>query len=103
MYAEYAFQLVESGNAYYAFDTPEEIEAMRQAQQAAGNQGARYGVDTRMSMKNSLTFSAEETKAWLAEKKPYTIRLRIPEDETITVNDVIRKSVNFESRKSLMS
>ena len=99
MYAQYAFQLVESGNAYYAFDTPDEIEAMRQAQQAAGNQGARYGVDTRMSMKNSLTFSAEDTKAWLDEGKPYTIRLRIPEDETITVNDVIRKTVTFESKE----
>jgi len=98
-YEEFALQLVNSGNAYYAFDTPEEIEAMRDAQQAAGNQGARYGMDTRMSMKNSLTMTAEDTKAWLDEGKPFTIRLMIPEDETISVSDEIRGKVQFESKE----
>jgi len=98
-YEEFALQLVNSGHAYYAFDTPEEIEAMRMAQQEAGNQGARYGMDTRMSMKNSLTLSAEETKAWLSADKPFTIRLKIPEDETVSVNDIIREMVHFESKE----
>lgn len=99
MYAQYALQLVESGHAYYAFDTPEEIEAMRNAQQAAGNQGARYGIDTRMSMKNGLTFSKDDTKTWLEEGKPYTIRLKIPEDEVVIVADEIRGTVRFESKE----
>ncbi len=99
MYAQYAYQLVENGNAYYAFDTPEEIEAMRQAAQAAGDHGAKYGVGTRMNMKNSLTFSAEETKAWLDAAKPYTIRLKIPEDEVVSVEDEIRGKVQFESKE----
>jgi len=98
-YAQFAFQLVERGNAYYAFDTPEEIEAMRQAQQAAGNQGARYGVETRMSMKNSLTFSDEKTQAWLADKKPFTIRMKIPEDEIVSFEDEVRGRVEFASKE----
>jgi glutamyl-tRNA synthetase len=98
-YAQYADQLIESGHAYYAFDTPEEIEAMRQAQQAAGNQGAKYGVETRMHMKNSLSLGSAETKAWLDEGKPYTIRLKIPEDEVVSFTDEIREQVRFNSKE----
>ncbi len=96
-YADFAYQLVEKGHAYYAFDTPEEIEAMRNAAQEAGNHSARYGVSTRMGMKNSLTFSAEDTKQWLDDEKPFTIRIRIPEDEVVSFTDEIRGKVQFDS------
>lgn len=99
MYAQYAYQLVDSGHAYYAFDTPEEIEQMRQAAQDAGNHGVKYGVETRMSMKNSLTFSAEETSAWLDAKKPFTIRIKIPKDEVVSFVDEVREKVQFESKE----
>ncbi len=99
MYAQYAYQLVESGHAYYAFDTPAELDEMRARMKAEGIHMARYDQTTRMSMKNSLTMSDEEVKAWLAEEKPFTIRIKIPENEEILINDLIRGEVRFKSEE----
>ena len=98
-YAQYAIQLVESGNAYYAFDTPEELTAMRERMKEAGNHMARYDQSTRMEMKNSLTMSKEEVDEWLSSGKPYTIRVKIPEGEEIMVKDLIRGEVVFKSNE----
>lgn len=99
MYAQYAFQLVENGHAYYAFDTPEELDEWRARLKAEGVHTARYDQTTRMSMKNSLTMSKEEVDAWLEEKKPFTIRVKIPENEEILINDLIRGEVRFKSEE----
>ena len=96
MYAEYAQKLVDQGNAYYAFDTPEELEKMRVQFQTAENPAPQYDVRLRMKMNNSLTCSAEETKEWINAGKPYVIRLRVPDtEEIISFNDMIRGEVSF--------
>jgi len=99
MYAQYAYQLVESGHAYYAFDTPKELDEWRNRLKEEGVHTARYDQTTRMSMKNSLTFSKEEVSAWLATDKPFVIRLKIPENEEVLINDLIRGEVRFKSEE----
>jgi len=97
LYLQYAKQLVEAGHAYYAFDTPEELEEMRRRLQKSGNPSPKYDAITRMSMRNSLTLPAEEVERLLAEGVPYVIRLKVPRRETIRFYDLIRGWVSFES------
>ena len=99
LYKKYAQQLIDSGNAYYAFDTPEELEARRQAEKEKGNHTFKYDSKLRKEMNNSTTLSAEEVKSRLESGTPYTIRLKIPIDEIVTVKDLIRGDVNFQSNE----
>ncbi|MBI2270349.1 MAG: glutamate--tRNA ligase [Bacteroidetes bacterium] len=89
MYRQYAEQLVESGNAYYAFDTKEELDEMRKRMEAAGGTSA-YNAITRQSMKNSLTLAEDEVKQRLDSGEAYVIRIKIPRNEEIRVQDLIR-------------
>ena len=90
LYKEYAQKLIDEGNAYYAFDTPEELEAMRERLKAARVANPQYDSLSRMQMKNSLTLSAEEVKARLESGEPYVIRVKIPRKEEVRLNDMIR-------------
>ena len=90
MYKQYADQLIASDNAYYAFDTPEELDAMRERLKAAGVAAPAYNAVTREHMKNSLTLSADETKARLANGDEYVIRLKVPRHEEVRFEDIIR-------------
>jgi len=96
MYRQYAEQMVAEGNAYYAFDTPEEMDARRKEAEAQ-KQTFSYDHSTRLSMKNSLTLSAEEVQALKDKGTAYTIRLKVPQDQEITIHDLIRGTVNFHS------
>lgn len=96
-YLDYAGSLIEAGYAYYAFDTPEEIEEMRARLQKAGNPSPRYDAITRMSMRNSITLPAEEVQRLLDEGASHVVRLRVPRRETIRFEDLIRGWVSFES------
>lgn len=98
MYKQYADQLVEAGNAYYAFDTPEAIEEMKERLRSSGNPSPKYDAITRMSMKNSLTLPKDEVAQRLASGEPYVIRLKVPRRETIKFEDEIRGNVSFESQ-----
>lgn len=98
IYEEYAEQLVEQGNAYYAFDTPEELEQMRERLKKSGNPSPKYDAITRMSMKNSLTLPEEEVERKLEEGEDYVIRLKVPRRENIRFEDEIRGFVSFESK-----
>jgi glutamyl-tRNA synthetase len=89
-YREYAEQLVASGNAYYAFDTSEELTAMRERLAAAKVAAPQYNAVTRETMKNSLTLSEDETKKRIDEGEPYVIRIKIPRKEEVRFHDVIR-------------
>lgn len=89
MYAQYAMQLIDNGNAYYAFDTEEELEEMRKRLEAGKMQPA-YDAVSRMSMKNSLTLPADEVKARLESGNPYVIRIKLPRKEEVRFNDIIR-------------
>ncbi len=97
MYMRYALDLVEKGHAYYAFDTSEELEAMRERLTAARVVQPQYNSITRTQMKNSLTLPAEEVKARLASGEPYVIRIKIPRKEEVRLNDMIRGWVMVHS------
>ncbi len=96
MYHQYASQLLQNGTAYYAFDTPEELDAERK-QYELRKETFQYGPQTRMSLKNSLTLSENEVKQLLDSGVHYVIRVKIPEAETITVKDLIRGVVTVDS------
>lgn len=89
IYRQYADQLIESGHAYYAFDTPEELDAMR-VRLEAGGLPAKYDAASRMEMVNSLTLSEDEVKQRLANNEPYVIRLKLPRKEEVRFHDIIR-------------
>lgn len=90
LYKQYAQQLVDEGKAYYAFDTTEEIVAMRERLKAVGKDSLQYDHSSRMSMKNSLSISNEETKEILASNKPYVIRIKVEAGEELSFTDMIR-------------
>jgi len=96
MYHQYAMQLLQNGTAYYAFDTPEELDSIRK-QYETRKETFQYGPQTRMSLKNSLTLPENEVKALLDAGVHYVIRVKIPEQETITVKDLIRGIVTVDS------
>lgn len=98
MYEQYAIQLVEQGNAYYAFDTPQELDDMRERLKQSGNPSPKYDAITRMSMENSLTLPEEEVERKLEAGEDYVIRLKVPRRETIRFEDEIRGFVSFESK-----
>ncbi|MBE0638073.1 MAG: glutamate--tRNA ligase [Bacteroidales bacterium] len=97
LYAQYANQLVASGNAYYAFDTPEELDTMRDRLKTEKSSSQQYDVTTRDTMKNSLTMGEAEIQRRLGSGEPYVIRIKIPAHETIVVNDLIRGRVEVKS------
>lgn len=99
LYRQYADQLIESGHAYLAFDTPQELEDVRERAKQAGVASWQYNHITRSSMKNALTLSADEVKARLDAGDPYVIRIKMPRNEEIRVNDRIRGWVVVNSNQ----
>ena len=89
MYAQYAYDMIEKGFAYYAFDTEEDIEQMRKRLEASKMQPA-YDSVSRMSMKNSITLPADEVKMRLDRGDNYVIRIKLPRKEEVRFHDVIR-------------
>lgn len=96
-YRKYAEQLVAQGHAYYAFDTTEELEAMRNIFKTVENPSPQYNHSLRMKMRNSLTLPAHEIQQLLEAKTPYVIRIKIPIAETISFTDMIRGEVSFHT------
>ncbi|MDF2156809.1 glutamate--tRNA ligase [Algoriphagus sp. CAU 1675] len=96
-YMQYALDLIEKGHAYYAFDTAEELEAMRERLTAARVVTPQYNSITRTQMKNSLTLPEEEVKARLESGEPYVIRVKVPRKEEVRLNDLIRGWVMVHS------
>ena len=97
IYKEYAERLVQAGHAYYAFDRPEELETMRTSRRSVANPSPQYDHRTRMYMRNSLTVTPEETKKLLDDNTPYVIRIQMPDNETLHLNDLIRGDVEFNT------
>jgi len=90
MYRQYIDILLENGNAYYAFDTPEELDVMRERIKADGISNPQYDSLTRGQMKNSLTLSKEEVTELLDKKTPYVVRAKIPPKAEIRFKDAVR-------------
>ncbi len=97
IYKKFALQLVESRHAYYAFDTTEELEQMRLEKKSASNPAPQYDHQVRMSMKNSLNLLAHEVDALLAANTPFVIRVKVPENEMISFDDMIRGTITNDS------
>jgi glutamyl-tRNA synthetase len=97
MYRQYADQLIAAGHAYYAFDTAEELEEMRERLKRAKVPNPQYNAAVRMTMKNSLTLSSDEVESRLAAGDPYTIRVKIPRNEDVRFHDIIRGWVQVSS------
>ena len=92
IYHQYVKQLLDSGHAYIAFDTPEELEAKR-----AEIPNFQYDARTRMQMRNSLTLPAEEVQALLDKGEKYVVRFKVEPDEDVHVHDLIRGEVVINS------
>jgi len=90
IYTEYAQILVDNGFAYYAFDTPEELDAMRERLKAAKVASPQYNAITRTTMKNSLTLPDDEVRRRLNADESCVIRLKVPRKEEIRFNDRVR-------------
>jgi glutamyl-tRNA synthetase len=96
LYKQYADQLLESGWAYYAFDTPEELEKLRLEAEQKGEVFS-YGIQTRGSLCNSLTLSKEEVDNRLKSGEHFVVRFKMPENTDVTENDIIRGEVTFNT------
>ena len=96
IYKSYALELVEKGMAYYAFDTPEELEEKRKEAESE-KKTFQYDCKTRQGLRNSLSLSEAETQGLIASGMPYVIRFRFPEDEMIEFDDLIRGHVKMNS------
>ncbi len=99
MYAQYAEQLVKNGHAYYAYDTPEEIDQMRENLKTPEDPNPKYNFASRGNMKNTLSLSAEEIKALDDANTPHIIRLKVEPNEEITFQDIVRGDVTFSSNE----
>ena len=92
IYREHVQMLLDAGKAYYAFDTPEELEAKRKELP-----NFQYDAHTRTSMRNSLTLPADEVKALIDAGEKYVVRFKIEPDRNVEVNDLIRGKVTINS------
>ena len=92
IYKKYVWQLLDEGKAYYAFDTPEELDKKR-----TETANFQYDASTRMSMQNSLTLSEDEVNQRIASGENYVVRIKIEPNEDVIVNDLIRGEVKINS------
>lgn len=89
-YREYAVKLVREGKAYYAFDTAEELNTLREKLKEAKASSLNYNAVSRMHMKNSLTLSRDEVQSRIDSGEPYVIRINIPLKEEVRFQDQVR-------------
>lgn len=92
IYREHVRMLLDAGKAYIAFDTPEELQAAREA-----TPNFQYDASTRGQMRNSLTMSAEEVELRIAEGEPYVVRFKIEPGREVAVDDLLRGRVTINS------
>jgi glutamyl-tRNA synthetase len=97
LYLKYANRLIEDGKAYYAFDTPDELEVMRQRLREAKADNQVYDSLSRQSMRNSLTLDQSEVEKLIADGEAYVVRLKVDRDQEISLTDMIRGEVKVSS------
>ena len=97
IYKKYADILVEKGWAYYAFDTPEELEQMRQRLKEQNSPVQQYNHFTRGEMKNSFTLDKKTVEEKIASGEPYVIRFNMPADRTVVMHDIIRGEIKVNT------
>ena len=97
LYKEYAEKLVADGKAYYAFDTPAEIESMRERLKSEGKNSLQYDHQVRMQMRNSLSLGHDQTQSLIESGTPYVIRIKVIPNEVVAFTDMIRGEMHFET------
>lgn len=97
LYRKYAEQLVQDGYAYYAFDSPEDLDYMRERFRTHDNPQPQYDHSVRMKMRNSITLPPAEVASMLSAGTPHVIRIMMPVSENISFRDMIRGEVSFDS------
>jgi glutamyl-tRNA synthetase len=90
LYKEHVIRLIEEGKAYYAFDTPQELDEMRERLKAAKANSLNYNSISRNTMQNSLTLSKQEVDQRISSGVPYVIRIKVPSKQEIRLNDMVR-------------
>ncbi|MDP1621808.1 MAG: glutamate--tRNA ligase [Bacteroidales bacterium] len=93
IYQDHIQRLIESGHAYYAFDTEAELNEMRERAKEKGGQTFQYDQETRKTMQNSIALPEEQWKKYMESGMPYVVRIKTPENEHVVVNDLIRGEV----------
>jgi glutamyl-tRNA synthetase len=96
LYQQYADQLIQTGNAYYAFDTSEQLEFHRVDHQEKGKTFI-YNWHNRLKLKNSLTLTKEEVQQKLDKGEKYVVRFKTPTDEVLKLHDMIRGDINIDT------
>lgn len=96
LYSEYADRLVKSGDAYYAFDTAEELDALRSDYEQRG-ETFTYNAATRNQLRNSLSLTSDEVQHLLDKEALYVIRFKMPVDVEVGDTDLIRGRVAFNT------
>ena len=96
LYHDFSEKLIQSGHAYYAFDTPEELNKLRK--DAEDNKETfTYNSKTRVSLNNSLALSETKVNEKLEDKTPFVIRFKIPENDTLFLQDIIRGEIKIDT------
>ncbi len=96
LYKQYADELINSGNAYYAFDTAEALDFHRKQHEEQGKTFI-YNWHNREKLDTSLVISTEDTEKRISAGEDYVIRFKTPVDETLHLKDIIRGDVKFET------
>ncbi len=96
IYKQYADKLIQSGWAYYAFDTPEKLDELRKNAETEGKTFI-YNHTVREKLDTSLNFSDEIVKTRIANGEHYVIRFKTPVNETLHLQDIIRGEVQFDT------
>lgn len=96
LYKQYADQLIQEGKAYYAFDSSEELDAMRTMYESKGS-AFQYNALTRVKLRNSLAMAPDEVAGLLASDTPYVIRLKVPAKGEIRFQDSVRDWVHVHT------
>ena len=96
IYKQYADELIQSGWAYYAFDTPEKLDELRKQAETEGKTFI-YNHNVREKLDTSLNFSDEIVKTRIANGEHFVIRFKTPVDETLHLQDIIRGEVHFDT------
>lgn len=99
MYKAYAVELIEKGWAYYAFDTPEELDNIRKQAELAKMPNWQYNSISRMTLKNSLTLPADDVAARLEKGESFVVRFKMPRNEEVRFQDIIRGWVVFSTNE----
>jgi len=96
LYQKHAQILLDNGQAYYAFDTKEDLEEMRERMRSGSNPSPKYDSSVRMNMRNSLSLPEDEVQKLLADGTPYVVRLKVDPNRLVEVHDEVRGTLTFQ-------